>query len=130
MLREMKSASAIVAGDSRGSARLRTTHASPPPPPVPGGWFGIKALGRNLANGTATFTVDFTGSGEVTLAGKGVKTITRKLATGTTGLAVVPTGSLKSELTRAGKAKVTVIISFKTAGNLWTKTKSFYLRLG
>jgi IPT/TIG domain len=99
-------------------------------PALPGGWFGIKKIERDLSEGTARLAVAFTGSGEVTLTGKGVKPDTKTVSTGTVSLPIVPTGNAKTKLAQTGKADVTVTIAFRTAANVWTKTKSLALRLG
>jgi hypothetical protein len=99
-------------------------------PALPGGWFGIKKIERELPKGTAQLAVAFTGSGVVTLTGKGVKSDTKTVSTGTVSLPIVPTGSAKTKLAQTGKANVTVTIAFQTAANVWTKTKNLALRLG
>lgn len=107
-----------------------TTATTPGPTPGPaGGWFGIKKIERDLTKGTARLAVKLTGSGEVTLSGKGVKKATKKVSTGTSKLPVLPTSATKTELMQTGKVKVKVTVSFKTAGNVWTKTKSLVLKL-
>ncbi|MBS1676341.1 MAG: hypothetical protein JST08_03045 [Actinobacteria bacterium] len=104
--------------------------AAPAPAPAPaGGWFAIKQVTHNTKKGTARLGVDFTGSGKVTMTGKGIKSVDRTAGTGTGELTVVPGNSLKAKLTQAGQAKVKVTVSFETAGNVWTKTKTISLRL-
>lgn len=102
---------------------------APSTPPPAGGWFGIKKLERDLEKGTAQLAVAFTGSGEVTLTGKGLKTSSMKVGAGISRLPIIPTAGLKAKLAANGKVKVTVTVAFKTAGNVWTKTKSVVLRL-
>ena len=89
----------------------------------------MKKVTRDAAKGTATLAVNFTGSGEVTLTGKGVKTTSSTVSTGTSNLSIVPTGSLKAKLAKLGSVKVTVTVAFKTAANVWTKKKGVVLRL-
>jgi hypothetical protein len=98
-------------------------------PPPAGGWFAIKRVSQNLKKGTAQLGVDLTGSGEVTVTGKDIKSVTRPASTGTGSLAVVPGAGLMGRIKQSGKVKVTVTVSFRTAGNTWTKTKALYLRL-
>jgi hypothetical protein len=107
----------------------QTTPKAGEPAPA-SGWFGIKKIGRDTKAGTAQLAIDFTGSGEATLTGKGVKPVSAQVATGMSSLAVVPTGTLKTRLAQTGKAKATVTISFRTAANTWTKAKTFFLRVG
>jgi hypothetical protein len=58
-----------------------------------------------------------------------IKSAKMKVGTGMTELPVVPIASLKAKLARSGKVTVSVTVSFKTAGNLWTKTKAIALLL-
>lgn len=100
-----------------------------PKAPLPTGSFSIKGMTRNLRNGTAQLTVKFTGTGQATLFGKNLRRIDKKVSTGTGKLAILPQGRLKKALNRTGKAQVKVTVSFKTAGNTVTRTKSVILRL-
>jgi hypothetical protein len=136
---------ALSIGGLRGEASISYTVVAPPveepakhssaapappsTPPAPGGYFGLKTARRNLATGSARLTVKFTGSGEVELTGNGVRTFIGQVSTGTSDLPIVPTAALKAKLARAGKAKVTLTVSFKTPGNVWTKKKGLVLRL-
>jgi hypothetical protein len=105
-----------------------TQKTNPPPPPAPGS-FVFKQLKRNLKKGTAQLKVSFTGTGEVTLSGKGIKKVTKKVSTGISKLLVMPTGKVKKKLVETGKAKVKVTVTFKTAANTVKKTKGLVLKL-
>jgi len=107
-------------------AAVTAPNSSAPPA---GGWFGIRKIRQDLSKGTVGLAVDFTGSGEVSLTGKGVKAAFTKVGGGPSDLPIVPTGGLKAKLARTGTAKATVTVSFRTAGNVWTKTKTISLRL-
>jgi hypothetical protein len=117
-------------GDEPAKHSSPAPASSSTPPPALGGYFGLKAARRNLAAGSARLAVKFTGSGEVKLTAAGVKTFVGQVGTGTSNLPIVPTAALKAKLRRTGKAKVTVTVSFKTPGNVWTrKKKGLVLRL-
>jgi hypothetical protein len=83
------------------------------------------------ARGTATVQVKTSGSGKVTLSGKGVVGASVKSsAAGVAKLKVVTTGQARKALRRTGKAKVTVTIKFSgSAAGTVSKSQALTLRL-
>lgn len=82
------------------------------------------------AGGTATVLVKASGSGKVTLSGKGVIGASAKSsASGIAKLKVVATGKARKALRRTGTAKVTVRIEFTGPGGTVSKTQPLTLRL-
>jgi hypothetical protein len=107
-----------------------TPPQKPATPPSPaGGWFGIKSVKHNLSKGTAKLGIQFTGSGEVTVKGKGIRPVARQASSGLSYVPLVPAKSLRARLMQTGRVKVKVTVSFKTAANVWTKTKVVTIRL-